>query len=283
MTLSRPGYGVGFARNASQSVAPEQWLGLQGAWAPFLGYQGLVLYDISGYGRHAALTNIAVATSWVQTARGMGVDFDGTNDHGVIAATNIIAPEDWTIMLWAHSQLIDGTERVMFVLGDDASGGGISGFTFVQRPTSGFPRITVVTGTDAETTLDGPTALPLNTWIHLAATKLGTAVTLYANGVQIGTATSPTATMDWTGDTPVTRIGASSSGGDAFSGFLDDIRLYDRPLMAAEILNIYANSFAMYQLQRRQVLAVAAAAAVLIAQERSIMRHVPGRVFGRVN
>jgi len=58
-----------------------------GEWWFNEGSGGLV-QDASGNGNHGILTNMDPATDWVPTTRGMGLDFDGTND-GVRPITQI--------------------------------------------------------------------------------------------------------------------------------------------------------------------------------------------------
>ncbi len=72
---------------------------------------------------------------------------------------------------------------------------------------------------------------------------------IYVNGVSKGT-TSKAGTIDYTGGSPLT-LGAKSSTGatpfETFHGYLDDMRIYNRGLSAAEILSLYNASLTGYQ------------------------------------
>lgn len=73
--------------------------------------------------------------------------------------------------------------------------------------------------------------LPLNVWTFIAISFDGTNATMYINGLPV---TSHAMAFD---PAPVSlRFGGEPScGGQLFGGLLDEIRLYDRPLSAAEI------------------------------------------------
>src|SRR5262245_28499686 len=80
----------------------------------------------------------------------------------------------------------------------------------------------------------GPTALPVNTWTHLAATFDGTTVRLYVNGAQVASQaqTSPLAPT-----TGTLQIGGDAYPGENFVGRIDEGRSYNRALSPAEILS----------------------------------------------
>jgi hypothetical protein len=76
------------------------------------------------------------------------------------------------------------------------------------------------------------TVLTLNTWTHLAATFDGTTIQFYKNGALAGSRAAP-------GALPITPnslfIGGNSVFGEYFSGVIDEVRIYNRALAAAEI------------------------------------------------
>jgi hypothetical protein len=77
-----------------------------------------------------------------------------------------------------------------------------------------------------------PSATPANTWSHIAMTFNGTAVKVFVNGAQVastnfnGTITNGSGPLD---------IGGNSVWGEWFNGVIDDVRVYNRALTAAEI------------------------------------------------
>ena len=78
----------------------------------------------------------------------------------------------------------------------------------------------------------GPTGLGLNTWTHLAATFDGATMRLYVNGVE---AVSQAQTAPLTATAGTLQIGADSYAGENFAGRIDEVRIYNRALTAAEI------------------------------------------------
>ena len=80
--------------------------------------------------------------------------------------------------------------------------------------------------------MDGTAALALNVWTHLAATYDGSAVRLYVDGAQVGQ-------LLYTGSiqtsNAVLRIGGNSVRAEWFQGLIDEVRVYNRALSAAEV------------------------------------------------
>jgi glucose/arabinose dehydrogenase/PKD repeat protein len=98
-----------------------------------------------------------------------------------------------------------------------------------SSPGTGVP---AVGATFSGPPLVGPSALPANTWSHLAATYDGAALILYVNG-------APVASRPQTGSV-LTSNGELSIGGDSvfgqyFGGRIDEVRIYNRALAASEI------------------------------------------------
>jgi hypothetical protein len=85
-----------------------------------------------------------------------------------------------------------------------------------------------------------PASYGLNTWHHVAGvvSKTDGTVTLYVNGAAVGTTTFPadSAAREY-GTTPF-RIGKGSSNWAA-DGKVDQVRIYDRALSAAEVSDLY--------------------------------------------
>ena len=74
---------------------------------------------------------------------------------------------------------------------------------------------------------------PINTWTHVAVTYDGAAVRHYINGV-LDRTTAVSCAVTNTNSRPI-RIGANGGGGEVMNGLIDEVRIYNRPLSAAEI------------------------------------------------
>jgi hypothetical protein len=86
--------------------------------------------------------------------------------------------------------------------------------------------------TTSALTAAGPPALGLSSWTHLAMTWDGSVVRLYVDGAEIATQAAPGQLLTSTGQV---RIGGNSLRGEFFTGLIDEVRIYDRPLSPAQI------------------------------------------------
>jgi hypothetical protein len=73
---------------------------------------------------------------------------------------------------------------------------------------------------------------PPSTWTHLVATYGGTTFRLYANASLASTRAN---TGNIAASTSPLRIGGNAVWGEDLSGFIDDVRLYNRALSVPEI------------------------------------------------
>lgn len=85
----------------------------------------------------------------------------------------------------------------------------------------------------------GSSGFTLNAWNHIAFTYNGTTLTLYLNGVSVGTNTGSSTT-----DSSVNiRIGTRNDGNatDWFTGNIDECCFWNRALSADEVKDLYLN------------------------------------------
>jgi len=79
----------------------------------------------------------------------------------------------------------------------------------------------------------GTAALPLNAWSHLATTWDGTTMRLYVNGVQVRSVLRAGPMLLTDG---ALNIGGNVVwGGEFFAGMIDEVKIYNRALTAAEV------------------------------------------------
>src|SRR5262249_14065065 len=77
------------------------------------------------------------------------------------------------------------------------------------------------------------TRLAPGAWHHLAATYDGSVLRMYVDGVQVGTLNAP-GNIATTVGAPL-EIGGDALWGEFWSGLIDDVRIYNRALSAAEV------------------------------------------------
>ena len=82
MSILKPSYATGYAKNASQSAHPNLWDGLVGAWMPSLGVTGSKVPEVTGKATDAYLQNVP-ETNWITDKGKTAILLDGypTNDY----------------------------------------------------------------------------------------------------------------------------------------------------------------------------------------------------------
>ena len=82
--------------------------------------------------------------------------------------------------------------------------------------------------------VSGPSALPTGSWSYLTATYDGSLLRVYVNGTQVSSVAASGSISTSTG---ALRIGGNNVWGEWFNGWIDEVRIYNRALSAAEIQN----------------------------------------------
>ena len=204
-------------------------------WWPMNEGSGTTTADLSGHGNDGAL----VGAYWAFGVIGSGgLAFGGSSgrveipDSNSLDITRTLSLETWLFSTCntgkyrglitkfgftsarAYQLALDGQNHVAFHLSDN---GGDLSHEFVLYST--------------------PYTVPVNTWVHVAATYDGAVMRLYVNGAE-------KANKIYAGGIAATTarlaLGASDEGsGQYFCGVLDEPRVYARVLTAAEILQHY--------------------------------------------
>ncbi len=209
---------------ATFQAAPAPAAGLVAA----LGFNegsGLSVGDASPEGNGGTVSG----ASWTAAGRyGSALSFDGVNDWVTVADdASLDVSGAFTLEAWVRP----------------AAGGGIRTVVLKELPPGDLayalygsvfgPPHGEVFATGGFFIAAGTGPAPLNTWTHLAATLSGGSLRLYVNGNLVRTtAVSGTARVS---DAPL-RIGGNSIwNNEWFSGQIDEVRVYNRGLSAAEI------------------------------------------------
>ena len=185
---------------------------------------GTTVPDASGKGNTGTLTS----TTWSTTGKyGGALSFNGSSswvtaaDNTTLDLTNGMTLEGWvnptaTGTTWRTVLIKQNTNALVYSLYAN---------TDTQRP-SGH----VFTSTEFDTR--GTAAMPLNTWTFLSATYDGATLRFYVNGTQVS---SKAVTGSMPNSSGALRIGGNSIWGEYFAGLIDNVRVYNRALTAAEI------------------------------------------------
>lgn len=186
--------------------------------------QGSTTADASGRGNTGTATN----TTWTTAGRiGNALVFNGTTSLVTVAdSASLDLTTAMTVEAWVFPTVTLG--QWVSIVSKEQSG---SLVYFLYARGTGGPAQGVFTS-GAEQILYGTTALPANTWSHVAATYDGSQQRLYVNGTQVANV-ARTGTI--TASTLPLRIGGNTPYGNFFTGRIDEVRVYSRALSAAEI------------------------------------------------
>ena len=203
-------------------VSDAHMNGLVGWWK-FDETNGTVAYDSSGNGNDGNLTN---GPTWTTGKIGGALSFDGVDDF-VQTPLKGRRNLDITWSLWIKTQTSNG--GMIGVSGNTWLAGGQSFSIALGKPKIDACQVTYRTGSDLITT---------NAWTHcLFAVENNDSVKVFVNGN-----ISIDSTVDWfrhDGTSFLMRIAHVPNQGEYYNGFIDDIRIYDRALSAAEVQALY--------------------------------------------
>ena len=121
---------------------------------------------------------------------------------------------------------------------DFGNGQGADNVLFaVTNETTGIPAVAIYVGTTGGTNFPFPSAVPLNTWTHLAATFDGTSLwTMYVNGASVQTANLDATRVELGVNRTLNFVGRSSWQSDAYAdGLYDDLRIWSVCRTASQI------------------------------------------------
>jgi hypothetical protein len=225
------------AADALDSAAPPAEEGLVGLWR-FDEGAGTRANDSSGNGNQGTLHGANLA--WT-AGRGSGtaLEIPDENNHGITVNASPSIDRihtGFTIAAWIYRTEDRGA--LATILSRRSSGS--SEHFSVALTSDGKPRLYLNSHLiPAPPTLTGPDAIPMQTWVHLAATYNGTTMHLYANGTDIANVAFST-TIQATDTQLCIGCGQNADTGltEPLAGRIDDLRLYDHALTAAEIAAI---------------------------------------------
>ena len=217
---------VGLFALAAAARAAEP--GLVGYWT-FDEGSGTTTGDLSGNGFTGTLLN---GPQWVTGfPSGQALEFDGVDDRvevGNPAALQITGA--LTLAAWVRVDSYSGNGRIV-------TKGGASGQRGWSLNVESFNAYAFQVAGDASTTIAvNATNIALNQWVHLAGVfdPIGPALRLYTNGVLAVTRTSGVPASHFNSPLNV-AIGARPVSQTFFDGRIDEVRIYNRALDAAEI------------------------------------------------
>ena len=165
----------------------------------------------------SAVNATATSPTWTASGRyGAAITFNGTSTR-VARNSALTLPGAFTIEAWVLNPANTAFETIASV--------GSTRDLYLGNGT-----ITFWNGT-SDLTFG---ALPVNTWTHVAFVSTGTNIAVYVNGTQQGT----TQNVSLASVTATLQVGAWANGAantDFLGGTIDEVRVYNRALVAAQI------------------------------------------------
>jgi hypothetical protein len=203
--------------------------GLVAAWG-FEEGAGTTTTDVSG----SNLIGTISGASWSAAGRfGNALSFDGVNDWVTVADNNVLdLTTGMTIEAWVNPTINNGWETILmkettgelaYALYSDNNGNDSGG---PRRPAVWIRQGGTSYGTA------GTSQTPVGNWTHIAATYDGSVLRIYENGL-LANSLSRIGSINVTGS-PL-RMGGNSVWSEWFNGLIDEVRIYNRALSAAEI------------------------------------------------
>lgn len=185
---------------------------------------GTVLADVSGNNNNGTIANAL----WSTTAHGSephSLYFNGRNALVTVPnASSLRLTSGMTLEASVYPTALNGT------LADVIYKGANNYYLAASSPNGKDPAAGGTLGS-RNTTLYGPAALPVNSWTFLTATYNGQVLDLYKNSVLVSSLQVSGNIL--TSSNPL-QIGGNSLG-NYFTGYLDDVRIYNTALTAAAI------------------------------------------------
>jgi len=256
----RPSPHQRFARNASQSVRPQDWRGLIWVSNPSLQAPGgTALRNWAGRVPNGALTSMAPATDWVlDGAQGRVLDFDFSDDRVEIPANGPIGNlTQCTILAWVKDSGTGSGDETIYERSNGFKAGTL---TLYSSAVSRDARFFVNTSAAFDQVNPGTASrMDDGNYHFLAGTydEVATTIRLYFDGKDVGSeATAGTLTNLPNDITFMGGRGATLT----WDGRIGQFRIYNRVLSASHILGIHQDQLGMWRLKRRVLGRVAAAA-----------------------
>jgi hypothetical protein len=182
--------------------------------------------DASGNGNHGVISG----AQRVAGVTGGGLQFDGVNDWVTIAdAASLDLTASFTLEAWVKPSASGGWRTVVL-----KEGSGFSPYElYANDPGVSAPSAYFTPASGAVRNVTGTSALSTANWTHLAATYDGVNMRLYVNGALARSVARSGAIRT---SNSALRIGGNQTwGGEFFAGTIDEVRVYNRALSAAEV------------------------------------------------
>ena len=211
--------------------------GKGGCKGQLLPTKGLVAYfpfsgnaqDTSGTGNHGTVHGAILTTDRFGVAKRAYV-FNGTSDYISVKDHVSLHFNDFTFTAWVK---LTSTAGGRYLLEKDVEGTGTADYEWLLSSGKVVGRIGIAWNNwdvaSKQSVADG-------TWHFIVSRRSGSQLSVWIDGVQEGSLTTPTGKVSGSGEQ--LTIGSGWQGAGYFAGAIDDLRIYNRALTTQEILTL---------------------------------------------
>lgn len=196
--------------------------------------------DLSNNSINGSLVGLSTTTSSVAGKIGGALKFSSASAQEVSLGTtpaNITFAynQPFSISLWAKASATVGSGVFNRMVSTSATSNRFEYFVMASNNAFSF---NVGKNGIGDASVAGPTFV-LGQWYHLIGVYNGTNINFYINGVSVGTAAYTYGALS--NPDGILSIGGGGAAGNTFDGSIDDVRIYNRALSAAEAAQLYKN------------------------------------------
>jgi hypothetical protein len=233
-----------FARSAHASaiISRPLYLGLDQGLVGYWSFEGKTVsgtrvFDASGTGNYGTMTN---GPTLVNGKLGQALQFDSISQYvDAGSAASLDLDSSFSVGFWYKSRTFSLNAQIV----SKTNSSSLWNFQFYEQLGPGTPsvRFAIYDGNQVPL-VDAQNTLSDNTWHHIVGIRdvATDKLYLYVDGVLNGSATdTTTGSLPSAGDSLRFGQAVDLGGPKSFIGNLDDVRIYNRALSAAEIKRLY--------------------------------------------
>lgn len=203
-------YRLDYAAYPSPTTVPTAPVSYTASTLLLANFTNAGIYDSTGQNNLVTVGNSQLNTSVVKYGTG-SMYFDGSGDYLSIpgSASMFLGTGNFTVEMWVNISSLAATRALISFAN--------SNVFYIN--TSGIVYYGIYTVADYSF---ASSAIPINTWVHLAFCRVGSIITCFVNGVSTGTTVSSSAAV---GNTTSTSYIGYHQSGNAMFGYIDDLRV----------------------------------------------------------
>ncbi len=191
-------------------------------------------------GQNGVVTGTSTGLGWAGGKSGTALGMDGTTGTGVALPDGFLSGSQGTLSVWF--KMSELSSRNIIFSGKSTTDNNV--FVLLSVDYEGRPQLLFRTDpSSADRKMQGSAILNKNEWYHLVLVASGQSYVMYINGEALTISGENIGRWfpDFTNQTLSYRIGTSLANPllGSFSGMLDEMRIYNRPLAKNEVTALY--------------------------------------------